>query len=176
MKWLPFQHQDRIYDLSHLHPRFLTYVQPGKDDKPAREYPCRISYGLHTFTRGIKPGEIPEPHLLYRDSRETRVFDFDRHAVSLHLPEIVQTVDQRKCHHTHYGNFFTVEVMGNCGQMRNYEVYFEVSRAGSPKGMLNLFVQSAYVRDRGATLKKQRIGFFVIAHNILHKKPINSLR
>lgn len=172
--WAPFTHRGTVYDLSHLHPRLIEVVQPASGDKPAVTYRVQLGYGLHTFTRGVKAGETPNQELLYRDRRECRIFDFDRYRLSFQLPDITSGLHLRKCYHTGKGNFFVVEAVGVDGVPVEYEVYFEASRA-SQRGVLNLFVQSAYVRDdahKGGQPKRKPIKFYVLMHNIQANKPI----
>lgn len=177
MKWRPFLYQGTVYDLSHLHPIEWTYVLPAKGDKSAQHYLFDVTFSLHTFTKGIQDRRVIDPALIYGDSREEREFDFDRYALSKHLPDIAQTLGTRKCRHTRHGNFFTVDLIDDGGVKRSYEVYFTVSRSGKRKGRLNLFIQSAYERTQHhGTRPKQKppIGFHVIAHNTLNNKPIKA--
>ena len=85
----PFEHQGKVYDLSHLYPFPMRYEQPSKDGKPTRVYKVDVEFSLHCFTRGARKGEVPDAALLYSDSRETRIFDFQRYELSKRLPEIV---------------------------------------------------------------------------------------
>ncbi len=172
--WKPFEFDGVVYDLAHLHPKRLTYWQDAKNDKPELTYNVDVIFSMHCFTRGIKSNENPDEKLLYVDSRETRVFDFRRYDLSKELPVIVAELHRRKCHHSGKGNFFVVEVITQEGEHLDYEIYFEASRS-SRKGIINLYVQSAYVRDtahRGNTPKKKPIGFTIILFNILNNKPI----
>jgi len=172
--WKAFEFEGVVYNLEHLHPKHLTFKQESKDNKPERQYEVDVIFSMHCFTRGIKPDETPDKSLLYVDSRESRVFDFRRYALSKNLPAIVKKLHSRKCHHSGKGNFFVVEILTDEGERLNYEIYFEASRS-SKKGVINLYVQSAYVRDeahRGNMPKKKKIGFTVILFNILNNKPI----
>jgi hypothetical protein len=177
MKWRSFAYQGTVYDLSHLHPFEWTYVLPAKGDKPERHYPFDVTFGLHTFTKGMADSATVEQALIYRDSREAREFDFDRYEFSKRLPDIARTLGTRKCRHTRHGNFYTIDLIDESGVKRSYEVYFAVSRSGKRKGRLNLFIQSAYERTQHhGTRPKQKppIGFHVIAHNTLNNKPIKA--
>lgn len=172
--WKPFEFEGVIYDLAHLHPKSLIYQQAATGGKPEREYKVDVIFSLHCFTRGIKPDEKPHQSLLYADSRERRIFDFGRYALSKWLPQIVDELNRRKCYHSGKGNFFVVEVVTEQGEKLEYEIFFEASRA-SKKGVVNLYVQSAYVRDeahRGNRPKKKPINFTVILFNVLNNKPI----
>jgi hypothetical protein len=173
--WKPFEFDGVIYDLAHLHPRSLVYQQAATGGKPEREYKVDVIFSLHCFTRGIKPDEKPHQSLLYADSRERRIFDFERYALSNRLPQIVEELYRGKCYHTERGNFFVVEVLTEQGKKLDYEVYFKASRAAT-KGVVNLVVQSAYVRDviHSNRPKWKQISFMVILFNVSNKKPIKS--
>ena len=173
--WKPFEFQGTFYDLTHLHPKTITYRQPATEEKPERTYTVDVLFGLHCFTRGIKEGEKPNESLLYRDSRECRVFDCQRYVLSKQLPAIVEGLPLRKCYHSGKGNFFVVEIITQDGNRQNYEIYFKASPA-SKKGVVNIYVQSAYVRDAthaGNRPHKKPIHFHVILFNTLTHKPIN---
>jgi hypothetical protein len=176
MRWEPFQFRGKIYDLAHLHPRLLTYEQPAKGDAPARVYRVEVIFGLHCFTRAMDQDQPHDNALLYRDDRETRVFDFARYELSKRLPEIIEGLAARKCYHTGKGNFFTVEIVREDGAVIEYDIFFAASRSGA-RGKINLFVQSAYVRDANyASSRPHRkpIGFYVILFNTLNRKRITA--
>jgi hypothetical protein len=178
MKWQPFTYQGQTYDLSHVHPFDWEYTAPATDKRPERAYRIDVQFSIHTFTRGVDAGEAVDPALEYRDSREERAFDFVRYAFSKQLPNIVQQLGERVCYHTHHGTFFTIEVMNPEGMAQDYEVYFKLSRS-KRKGWLTLYVQSAYVRDQEhstAQPKRRKIGFQVIAYNIMTGKEIKAGR
>ena len=145
--WSAFTHQGNAYDLSHLHPFSMDVRQPAKGNKPERVYPVHVAFSLHCFTYGDTSSQPQTPDLAYSDSRETRWFSFDRYALSKRLPDIIKSIGSKKCFHTGKGNYFVVELIDDTtGQKIEYEVYFTVSKAGKKQG-LNLYVQSAYVRD-----------------------------
>lgn len=174
--WRRFSYAGVDYDLSHLHPRRIEFVQPEKGEQPERRYAVQLIFGLHCFTRSRDPGETVDPALLYSDTRETRVFCPRRHLLSLLLPAIIDGLTARPCYHTEKGNFFVVEAVDEQGTTQEYEVYFTASRA-TERGVLNLFVQSAYVRDRahkGNRPKKKAIRLHVILYNTLTNKPIKA--
>jgi hypothetical protein len=176
MQWKPFQFRGELFDLAHLHPRSVTYVQPARGDAPARTYRVDVIFGLHCFTRGRSQDTTQESTLLYKDDREIRVFDFVRYQLSKRLPEIVEGLARKKCYHTGKGNFFTVEIVQDDGKVIEYDIFFVASRS-STKGKINLFVQSAYVRDAmhaSSRPARKPVGFYVILFNTLHNRPIKS--
>ena len=179
MKWQPFTYQGQEYDLSHVHPFDWEYTAPATEKRPERTYKLMVQFSLHTFTRGIELGEIVDPAIIFPDDKEERAFDFLRYTLSSQLPGIIQGLGERDCYHTHHGTFFTIEAVTPDGVASEYEVYFKLSRAERKGGWLNLYVQSAYVRDtsHGTTQpKKRKIGFQVIAYNSLHGKEIKAGR
>ena len=182
MKWRTFIYSGTRYDLAHVHPRTCDYVQPAKDTNPAHAYTVEVMFSHHCFTRRIKENEQPDPALLYSDARgDTRVFDFDRYTLSQQLPRIVAQFDRCKCYHTGHGNYFTIEIMDAQGKRLEYDVFFTVSRA-SRRGVLNLYVQTAFVRDAEYSNRPHRnlsrrpnlrpIGFYVILYNTMTGKLI----
>ena len=174
--WKAFSHEGKSYDLSHLHPQVNRFIQPAKAGQPERIHDVQVIFSLHCFTRSHQSAEEVSGVLAYSDSRETRIFDFHRYECSKRLPAIVQALPTASCYHTGHGNFFTVEVLNEeTKAAETYEVYFSASRSGTKPARVNLFVQSAYVRDfehRRVKPTGKRIGFFVILHNTLHGKTI----
>ncbi|HEY4959341.1 MAG TPA: hypothetical protein VFC15_15110 [Candidatus Limnocylindrales bacterium] len=175
ISWESFRHQNTAYDLTHLHPRIVIFTQAAKGDRPERTYTVNVAFGLHCFTRGLKENEQPDPALSYSDSREARIFDFERFELSKRLPALVQNLPQSKCFHTGHANYFSIEVLNDQGHAIEYEIYFAVTRSGKKGGRLTLFVQSAYVRDDKHGLnkpQKKAISFYVILFNTLNDRPI----
>lgn len=170
-------YQGVTYPLDHLHPKEVTFTQPAKGTSPALDYRVRVAYGLHCFTRGAKPGDVNNLALRYGDSREDRIFDFDRYGWSQQLPQIVVALPRTKCFHTGHGNFFVVrQVNAATGQHVDYEVYFNAVRSSVDGIAIDLHIQSAYVRDsahRGRPAAKP-IGFFVILFNRQKNRPITT--
>ena len=172
MRWKSFKHAGREYDLSHLHPFSMDVVQPAQNEKPELRYSVDVLFSLHCFTRSSEAGDGAE--LAYSDNRETRTFCFERHKYSQYLPGIIRQINERVCYHTGKGNFLTIEIFTEDNRRIEYEVYFVVSKSGKRPPRLNLFVQSAYVRDQGREYRKttRKIRFSVVAFNTLNNKPI----
>ncbi|MEX3959518.1 hypothetical protein [Trinickia sp. EG282A] len=172
--WKAFSYAGVSYDLSHLHPRRIEFILPAITGHPERRYAVQVIFGLHCFTRSSKPGEVVDLAMSYRDTRETRVFCPQRYGLSMLLPTIIAELATRPCYHTGKGNFFVVEAVDDGGAKQEYEVYFAASRAVE-RGLVNLFVQSAYTRDpahRSNRPKKKPIRLHVILHNTLTNRPI----
>ena len=173
--WAPFERHRETYELDHLHPRRTEFIQPAKSGMPERRYKVHLVFGLHCFTRSPAPGETVDPTWLYSDSRETRVFCPRRWALSKLLPQIMENLVARPCYHTGKGNFLVVEIVTEDGVAQQYEIYFTASRA-KERGLVNLYVQSAYVRDKALqnSPKRKPIRLQVILFNVLANKTIKA--
>jgi len=174
--WEAFKHQGVEYDLSHLHPALIQYVQSGTASQPEKIYTVEVFYSLHCFSKTLEP--TADPRLNYSDARETRTFDFRRYEFSKQLPQILQDLHSKRCMHTDKGNFFVIEIISANGATEDYEVYFDVQRSNK-NGVARLFVQSAYVRDPahgGGLSSTKKISLFVILTNRLAGKPIKVQR
>ncbi len=176
MKWQPFTYEGEEFLLEHLAPFEIVVVQEAKANKPKREYHCYVEFSMHCFTRKRDDSDKTTHALNYSDSRETRVFCFDRYEYSKKLKGIISSIGNRKSYHTGHGNYFIVELLNNNGDKEEYEIYFTVSKSGKRKGKLNLYIQSAYIRDKQHNQlrrKRKPIGFQIIAFNTLNNKLIN---
>jgi hypothetical protein len=158
------------YALNHLHPHEWEVTIPAKDGKPARCLQIMVSYSLHCFTRRPKDGEEIPDAAWYSDSRESRVFDVVRWELSKYLPDIITTLEQRRCLHTGREEFVTVEMLHE-GRHFDYAVFFTVTKARKSGADLNLFVNSAHERVEAIKYKKP-IRFHVILLNRHLGKPI----
>lgn len=128
MQWNNFEYEGEVFDLSHLHPRTLQFERPAQGDKPAVIFTVDVIFSLHCFTHELSSCAY-DWKLTYSDTRETRLFDFERYELSKRLPEIIESLTQRKCFHTGYGNFVTVEVVREDRTSVNYHVFFTASKS-----------------------------------------------
>lgn len=173
------------YDLTHLTAFSHDYIQAPKDDGTAeKRYRCIIEFGTHCFTRGInkrkgeKLSDI-EPALRYITDKEVRIFCFERYQVSKMLPQIMREVSRNKCYFTSADDkFLTISLTDRCGKKVDYEIYFSLKRAKSPKHDIHIYINSAYIRDEGykenhgTKARRKPVGFFVLLHNTLSNKRI----
>jgi hypothetical protein len=170
VQWRNFEHNSVTYDLNHLHPQTIEFERPAKDGKPAVVYTVDLTYSLHCFSHKLPSGAF-DKSLIYPNTRETRLFDFERYELSKRLPGIIETMAQRKCFHTGHGNFFTVEVVREDGVSVDYHVFFTASKS-TRKGRINIYIQSAYAPERKVGRSCKPIRFLFILHNTLNKLPI----
>lgn len=171
-RWRSFECNKNKYDLSHLYPMQVTYIQPAIDGKAERRYLADVCFSLHCFTKAL---DAALPEFNYSSSQETRTFDISRYELSKQLPQIVRSLDKLKCLHTGKNNFFVIEVIDAAGKKADYEVYFDVYPSKTA-GKLHIFVQSAYIRDKkhGNRPRNKKINFFIILHNRLAGKVIKA--
>jgi hypothetical protein len=174
IKWEVFKYNRCEYDLSHLHPTTVVYEQPAKGVQIAKIFTVEVCYSLHCFTEGSSKIANVNP-LRYSDTRETRLFDFQRYELSKQLPNIIEGLNHRSCMHTGHGNFFIVELTLQNGVKQEYEVYFEIKIA--KPNIAHLFVNSAFAPDGRRTRKQtKKISLFTILANRLSGKPIKAPR
>ena len=172
--WRPHSVGEKFYELDHLHPYDRELVIASKGDYPERRFQIHISFGLHCFTRKPDPGERDPLAGWYSDSRETRVFCPERWEVSKQLPDIIDSLGQRKCFHTKGEEFVTLKMVHG-GRKFEYAVFFTVSKARKNEADLNLFVNSAH--ERHDPLKHNKpVRFNLILMNRYQGKPIKRPR
>ncbi|WP_313587679.1 hypothetical protein [Aquidulcibacter sp.] len=172
MNWRPFALGGKVFDLSHLDEFAFDLIVPAKQDKPEQVYRLNVTFSIHCFTRSARKDEAIEPTLAYSDSRETRIFDFERYQQSKRLREIVESLMDRKCHHDQHGNFYVFEVEDAAGVKSYYSVFFTVSKAGRKAG-LNLYVTTAHLRSQPPYAKNVKpVRFSVIVHNVWRAKGL----
>ncbi len=178
MKWNNFNYGDVEYDLTHMHPFEWEYVAPAVPNKyPERAYNFHVVFSTHCFSRNPYVDENIDSGLYYSSPNEKRVFCFDRYEYSKDLPGIVRSFGERNCFHTHHNSFFTIELIGKDGEVLDYEVYFDVTRAKRKGNWFHLHIKSAYVRTTEYKTKqprKRKIKFSTIAYNRLMNKPIKA--
>lgn len=172
-----FNYKGLKYDLKHLNQFTATYKQPpdqNNADSKEITYTVNVTFSTHCFTKGLINSTGVDPNLLYSGFNEKRIFDFERYELSKSLKNIIIGLDKRKISNTGKGNFLTIEVIDSNGQKKDYEVYFKVSKS-TQLNRLNLYVESAYIRDdlhKLGNRKIKRIGFYVIAHKTLRGEQI----
>lgn len=174
IKWKPHTMGGQEYDLAHLHPHDEIYVIPAGPAGDELRLSMHVSYGMHCFTRKQVDNEFVASDGWYSDSREVRIFCPHRWQLSLMVPEIIATLDRRRCLHTGREEFVTIEIVEN-GERFDYAVFFTVTKGGKSGADLNLFVNSAHRRYNELRYTKP-IAFKVIALNRYKGKKIKPPR
>lgn len=160
------------YDLSHLHPHLWEIIIPKKGKLDELTLNVAVSYSIHCFTRTQEEGEQVAPEWLYSDSRESRVFDTQRWELSKKLPEIISTLQTRKCIHSGREEFITIEVFEQ-GRRIQYAVFFTVTKGGKTEADLNLYINSAYELTR-IIARPKPVRFHVILANRYRNRAIKT--
>ena len=137
MTWGSFKAGDVEFDLSHLSP-FTVAVTPKAVDAPT--YKVLVSFGHHTFTRDLVPGDADEMKFVH--GAEERCFCKARHAHSLHLPGIVNSSASGRAYFSQTRNYLLVEDLP--GVHGPYAVFFNIERARIVGVDAAMFVVSAY--------------------------------
>lgn len=147
MKWQPYKDSaGNRYDLSHLHPAHQQYRLPATITRPARTVVVRVTYGLHCFTRDPDDGESFSPEDVYHRNVEGRLFCPHRWRLSMDLPQIIQTILERRCWDAERRN----HVMFSSAQTvdgEEYAIFFALRGAGQGVDWdATLLVISAHAR------------------------------
>lgn len=175
MKWPPFKHDSKTYDLTHLHPCTLKFERPAEGNRAAEVYTVDVVFTLHCFSREPKEAENSDASLIYPDSHEKRLFDFRRYELSKLLPSIIQALPAKKAHHGNRSNFFSVEIITENGTTVEYDIFFKMKKVS--KGRLEMLVQTAFVRDPAHESTRpdgKPIRFWIILYNTLNNKPFRT--
>jgi hypothetical protein len=159
-----------VYDLGHLDPFELAVSVAAVGGKPGR--PGKVAFGVtllihfshHCFTTSCSTENPVVPLLAYTDERrgDTRNFCAERWSLSRCLPDLIRTLQARRCYLTGRGNFFTVEGTGMAGE---YTVFFNVRTVAADRALF--FVESAYERFDAPERHRgvQKIGLNAILRN-----------
>jgi hypothetical protein len=170
VSWRSFSLDEKVYDLSHLDAQWVDYLDNGNENKPIR-YKFVVTYGLHCFTKDLEEHSAEEARILmYKGPKESRPFNFERYELSKQLPRIIKSLggkDTLVCH-AGYGKYAVVKLVDSNGRKVDYYVPFAVFRESKK---FRLHVQSAYPVYEGLG-RVQKVGFFVIANNLLLNKKL----
>jgi len=173
------------YNVSHLLSSSFSIAIPASQAYAAVVVTIIVSYSSHCVAFGADPGEkidflqLGEDRLIYDHRGNARAFCFRRHRWSLNLPSTVHSLLCQPCHFTGYHNWLVLEGIDDQGGKVEYEIYFTLRRDATP-GVLNMYIESAYVRDLGraaAGRPKSRNGtmrFFVIAGKVLRGEAVRN--
>jgi hypothetical protein len=155
------------YTLSHLHP-FLQQIElPATERHPSRTVNLHVAFGLHTFTRATVSDD--KRCECYGDNRESRTFCRIRYGRSFELPNIVRTLEQRRCEFARGMSGLVNYVTFETSDGARYAAFFELRRL-KPAGpnAVQLMVQSAYILDATKPAPgKGRIHFHALLGHVL---------
>ena len=148
-----------IWDLSHLTP-FAFKVDPGL----GFSVDVVVLFSCHCFTHSFVRDErsnnaIPDDEI-YQDSRERRILDPVRYALSRELlPRLVHQLPEQRIivANENQRNFMVWELQPATGTVpiSAYAVFFDVEKDNRRKCRLILRIQSAYLLTEGLT-KRQK--------------------
>ena len=168
--WKNFILNGDIYDLSHLNAQWVEYLDQ-RDEENQITYKFIVTYGVHCFTKDSDDLSSEESQLLmYSAPRESRQFNFERYQLSKQLASIIKSLGDKEtlvCH-AGYGNFATVKILDSNGREVDSYVVFAVFKEVKK---LRLHVLSAYPKYEGIG-KVKKVGFFLIAKNLLNNKKL----
>lgn len=142
MNWPNKKIAGNIYDLRHLHP-FILSVTPKTPG--SRAYNVRVTFGCHCFTKELDGTETPD--LVFKHGADVRCFCIIRHALSVHLPNMVRDSASRKVAFAAYGGNYFVAKTDIPGLTDPYAAFFYVAKAKNPDFDVLMEVISAYPKS-----------------------------
>lgn len=147
--WKPFTHDGRIYDLAHLHPRRTTIVQEGQPGKPTRTYALQVISAC-TVLREESGRARRQIRRCFTATRARRAFSTSP-GMNYRNFSPRSSKNCRCASATTPGKATSLSLNWSIKTARaaKYEIFFTASRS-TMRGILNLFVQSAYVRHRAS--------------------------
>ncbi|MEZ8094541.1 heat-shock protein [Photobacterium swingsii] len=163
-QWSVFGKDDISYDFGHLDAQKVTFQHPERNER----YILYFTFSHHCFTRGIKDHDAPTEADIYPYPVDRRIFDERRYALSLHLPQIIETLPEQFCYHGGHSRYCSCTIREADGTEVSYQVVYRVWRKS---GKMRFHVESAYPLDEPLGRVK-KVNFWVICHNLLLGKPM----
>lgn len=151
---LKLAHRGAQYDVSHLAARVVAMGAWTRADKQPLNVEVEIRYSCHCYT--VDSQDAPPAgawHL--REPREWRIFDEQRHALSAHIPDIIETLVRhptKQIQQVSGRNNFKIFRVGLDGVRpgERYYVFLKLTRSSRIGSggfhQIRLSVESAYPR------------------------------
>lgn len=147
-KWASYTDGDgKVYSLHHFHDQLHTYRLPPTVKRPkARDVVVRVTFGIHCFTRKAYADEVVNPHQIYCRNSEGRLFCATRWEWGKNLPEILDTLLDKKCFETDRRNHVLFSSAHTAGG-DEYALFFVLRAASqSAEQDAKMMVLSAHSR------------------------------
>ncbi len=161
-QWSSFEHNDTIYDLSHLNAKKVVYI----DHEKSAEYTFYVTYSHHCFTK-TEEGYNDAIDFRFDHYKDPRHFHPKRYNLSLMLPEIIENLPDKHVYHAGYSKYACCEIEDKDGNIVHYQVVFEVFRSVKK---WRLHISSAYplnTRPKAKPVKFIKIGRAMASGNKL---------
>jgi hypothetical protein len=145
-RWKPHVIGGEAYSLAHLNPRRLTVTFAERANLPPVSVEVRVGFMSHTFTTACPDDEDPHPD--YSRRNDPRIFSIERYQLYCALPEIIDTMADRRCYvsNTGFGNHFVIEGLPGLPPDAEYWVFLQIERIDQTIAVLR--VRSAYAGKR----------------------------
>lgn len=148
-------HCDVEYDISHLSNRVLRLGEWTAENGSLLQAEVQIRFTNHCYTTRAE-SEPDDGMWSTREGTVFRVFNVERHALSIHLPDILETLVSRPTQQVqrvsgrHNFKIFQVGLEG-LKRGERYYIFFKLERTMriglTGFHQVRLFVESAYPRD-----------------------------
>lgn len=165
------------FDLMHLFPWEVKLNIPAKDKHPELEATVFFRFSNHCYTESVPPNECDPTPLIKDHNGFRRQFCKKRYSHSIGLRDILEAIHTRKCLFTGRNNWLIIELKNDNGNTVNYHVYFSIKRHRTQNNAVIIWIESAYIKDKGTNAPKRgyghdRIHFAMLVRKILKGEPI----
>ena len=102
----------------------------------------------HTFTTACPACDAPHPE--YSGQHDPRIFSPERYALSLCLPDIIDSIAGRRCYvsNSGHGNHFVIEGLPGLSPGQEYWVFLQIEKIESTIALLRVCSAYAGLRAR----------------------------
>lgn len=165
------------YDLSHMSPWTTELDIQAKGNNPAMKLEVTFRFTNHCYTEGIAESDIDPVPLLLDHNGNRRRFCPIRHDRSLGLRDILKEIHKQKCLFAGRRNWLVIELIDEGGKTLHYHIYLSIKVHSERGDALAIWIESAFVEDRGRNIPKRggrhkRISFAMLARKTLLGQPI----
>ena len=159
----------KTFSLNHLSPFSLDVDLPQQGNTPSLSFVLQVKFSTHC----VSEDWVNYPSVLFPDEGgKQRYFSFARYQLSLRLPEILRSLQDRQCYFASQRNYLTVEITEQNEERKQYHIYFSVKKTSDG---VEVLVESAYV-PKNPERQTKKIKGKVILSNIYQGKRIARFR
>lgn len=144
----PSKKGDSHINIPHLDP-FIFELSITTGGNASMSIKIKASFSNHCWTRSLAKNENREfQHLIFLDYRSRRTPDIDRYILSKNLYRAIEKIRVSKIYLTpqteRYMAIYDLDVNGD---VKKYAIFFSLKRDRASGHDLDLFVNSAYIKD-----------------------------
>jgi len=164
----------QIYDLKHMSPWELKVNIPAQDKNPEIDVTLYFHFSNHCYTEGVETSNLDPKPLIMDNQGRRRQFCKKRYGNSIELREILKNTNTKYCLFTGRENWLIVNLKNEAGREYKYHIYFSIKRHRQEKNALIVWVETAFIKDRGNNQPKRGKSLSRIKFEMLVRKTIKN--